>query len=318
MYSFAWTSNPLVNGFIEQSGTTTSFFNPAPLNNTAAWYDTTVKLNCGNSSTPLSTTIACMRTKPFEAILDASRTTGVQALIGNFGPTTDNKTVFSDYSQRASKGLYIQKPYLIGNNDYEAGLFKLIASGLNLTLSDRLWAIFDQAFFSCPADAAARPRANSVSTYRYRFYGEYPNTRLTTNPDSGAWHGAEIPVIWHTTQDATNVAPTPTEAIVSDYLNAAWAAFAKGPVNALSKAPFSWPRYEGGGNTLIRLGYGNETSASFIDPETYDQACPTLRQILAGLPGPFTTLLFADQATLAPLDNFGNLTEMGGGMEVGS
>ena len=317
LYSFAWTANPLVNAFIEESGTATSFFNPAPLNNTAAWYSAVQILKCGDQSTPIATTLSCMRTQPFQALLKASVSTGVTALIGNFAPTIDNKTVFSDYSLRASNRQYIHKPYLIGNNDYEAGTFKLTAKAANLTLSDQFWAIFNLAFFSCPAEAAARPRTNAVSTYRYRFFGDYPNTRITLNPDSGAWHGAEIPIIWRTTQDATNVANIPVEALVSNNLNAAWAAFAKDPASALSKAPFSWPQYKEGANTLIRLGYDNETSASYIDPVTYDEACSTLREIFTSLPGPLTSILTANPSVFAPLAQFQNLTEMGGGSEVG-
>ena len=258
-----------------------------------------------------------MRTKPYKAILEASRDTGVQVFLGSFSPTIDNKTVFLDYAQRASNGRFVRRPYLIGNNDYEAGLFKLDVAGLNLTISDRSWAIFNQAFFSCPAESAALSKAEFASTYRYRFFGEYPNTRLTSNPDSGAWHGAEIPIIWRTTQDAAGVADTPTEAMVSDYLNAAWSAFAKDPVNALSKAPFSWPRYEQSGNTLIRFGYGNETRASIVEPATYDQACSTLEQIVAASTESLTGLFLADPTAFASLDQFANLTQLGGGSAVG-
>ena len=258
-----------------------------------------------------------MRTKSFEDIIAATAASGLAALSGPFGPTVDNKTVFSDYAQRATSGRYIQRPYLIGNNDYEAGLFKIEAASLNLNLPDQFWAIFNLGFFSCPAEAAALPRTKTVPTYRYRFYGDYPNVRLTTNPDSGAWHGDEIPIIWRTTQDATGKADTPAEAAVGTYLNAAWAAFAKDPVSALSKAPFSWPKYNEGANTLIRLGYANDTSASYISPATYDESCETVRKILAGLPGGFTSLIFADQQTLAPLNEYANFTEMGGGSQVG-
>ena len=316
LYSYAWTENPLVNGFIEQSGTVTSFFDPAPPNNTEAWYTTATKLNCGNASTPIPQTVACMRTKSVEAILNASIATGVSAFLGTFGPTVDNETVFADYERRAAAGQYIQKPYLIGNNDYEAGLFKIIAAGLSLTLSDRTWALFDLAFFSCPAEVGASSRTHATSTYRYRYFGEYPNTRLTSNPDSGAWHGAEIPVIWETTQDATFVPPTPVEEAVGRYLNSAWAAFAKDPEHALSTPPFSWPRYNDDNNLLIRLAYENETSASFIDPNTYDLPCQTVRGILKELPS-YTDLLFVGEDVLAPLNEFANLTEMGGGSEVG-
>ena len=171
IYSFAWTENPLVNGFIEQSGTATSFFDPAPLNNTKAWYNSTMKLGCGGASDGISATVKCMRTKSFQDILNATSATGLAAELGLFSPTVDEKTIFSDYASRARSGLYIRKPYLIGNNDYEVGLFKLTAGEAGITLPDKTWAAFDLAFFSCPAQAGTSVRTRHVPTYRYRYYG---------------------------------------------------------------------------------------------------------------------------------------------------
>jgi carboxylesterase type B len=82
-----------------------------------------------------------------------------------------------------------------------------------------------------------------VNTFRYRYYGEFPNLRLTLNPPSGAWHGAEIPVVFQTAVDASQEADTPPEASISRYLHKVWAAFAKDPENALYRDPFGFPQY---------------------------------------------------------------------------
>ena len=322
LYSFAYPNDTLVNAFIEESGTATSFYFPYPLNNTQSWYDTIAQLNCGDSSTPFPTTVDCMRGQPYQAILNASKTTGIAAIQGNFAPTIDNKTVFGDYQQRARNGQFLSRPSLIGNNDYEAGLFKLIAAGANVSLPDDAnarWSIFNQAVFSCTAYAGAGARTANASTYRYRYFGDYPNNKLTSSPDSGAWHGAEIPVIWGTTQDVTGVAPTPVEALVSESLNDAWASFAKDPENALSAPPFSWPKFDPNeGATTIRLGYGNETEASFIGLTDYDPACKPLGKVWASLANQsILALLFETPETLAPLLQFQNITALGGGSEVG-
>ena len=308
-----------MSSFIEQSGTVTSFLQPALPNNTAAWYAAAEILNCGGLSTPLTTTVACMRTKSFQAILNATASipTGPNIGVGIFSPTVDNKTVFTDYSQRAASGNYIQKPYLIGNDDYEAGQFKLTTASSGLQISNRGWALFNLAFFSCPTEAAALARTNRVSTYRYRFFNDFSNDRLSLNPNSGAWHGSEIPLIWRTIEDVTKTTSTPAESIDSNYLNAAWAAFAKNPNTALSETPFNWPRYDENANTLIRLDYGNQTSPSFISPSTYDQPCETLMEIIQGFQGPLAELLVANESVLAPLDQYSSLTAMGGGSEVG-
>ena len=259
-----------------------------------------------------------MRTKSFEQILNATALPpGLSAVTGQFGPTVDNKTVFGDYPQRAATGQYIQRPYLVGNNDYEAGLFKIVAAEANTTLPDLSWAIFNLASFTCPAADTALARSLRVPTFRYRYFGEFPNSRLTLNPNSGAWHGSEIGLIWQIGPDASGEPNTLAEASFSTYLSGAWAAFAKNPDVGLSQPPYQWPKYDAKEATLIRLAYDNETTASYIFPETYDQVCPVLEAVIAQVPGGFAGLALASPSTLAPLGQFKNLTALGGGSEVG-
>ena len=244
-YSYAWVSDPIVEGFIPESGTATSFNQPLSTNNTVAWYNTTEKLSCGGPSAGIAATVACMRTKTFEDILAASvPPPGLASVTGLFPPTIDDTVVFSDYPTRALAGNFIKKPYLAGNNDYEAGLFKIIAAASGTFLPNIDWAIFNLADFTCPAANAAAFRVfHGVSTWRYRYFANFPNLRLTSTPDSGAYHGAEIATVWATAEDASGLADTVPEAAISSYLQSAWAAFAKAPSTALSAPPYSWPKY---------------------------------------------------------------------------
>lgn len=314
-YDYAWTSDPIVKGFITESGTATSFSNPAPPNNTAYWFTATERLGCGGASAGIPATVACMRTKSFQQILNATASPpGIASLVGEFVPTADNKVVFSNYTARAAAGQFTRRPYFTGNNDYEAGLFKLIAAAAGLQVSIPEWAISNLFTYSCPTSNAALARfVHGVPTWRYRYFGDFPNLRLTVNPDSGAWHGVEINTVWQTAVDASGEADTAPEASISRYLSRAWATFAKNPVAGLSSAPYSWPRYNPNGNTLIRLAYNNETEASYVYPVTYDLACPVVEALLGSLPGGLAGLLSASPSTLAPLDQFKNLTAMGGG-----
>ena len=314
-YDYAWLSDPIVNGFITESGTVTSFSNPAPPNNTAYWFNATEKLDCGGASAGIPATVECMRTKSFQQILNAiASPPGAAGLLGEFGPTADNQVVFSNYTARAAAGKFTRKPYLTGNNDYEAGSFKITTAGAGIQISDLDWAVYDLSTFSCPASNAALARfVHGVPTWRYRYFGDFPNLRLTLNPDSGAWHGAEIDMVWQTAVDASGANNTAPEASVSRYLSRAWAAFAKNPATGLSSAPFSWPRYNPNGDTLIRLAYNNETEASYIFPVTYDLACPAVEAVLASISGGLVGLLSASPSALAPLAQFNNLTAMGGG-----
>ena len=257
-----------------------------------------------------------MRTKPFQQILNATVSPpGVAALLGEFGPTVDNQLVFSNYAARAAAGQFTRRPYFTGNNDYEAGLFKQIGAEAGIHLPDLDWAVYDLSTFSCPAaDASLARSALGIPTWRYRYFADFPNLRLTLNPSSGAWHGAEMYAVWRTAADASGGdADTAQEESIARYLSGAWAAFAKDPVTGLSSPPFSWPRYHPLGDTLIRLAYNNETRASFVFPVTYDLACPVVEAVLAGIPGGFLGLPYASPSALAPLAQFGNLTAMGGG-----
>ena len=56
-------------------------------------------------------------------------------------------------------------------------------------------------------------------------------------------------------------------------------------------------------NTLVRLAYNNQTTPDFIPPVTYDFACPLV--LAPGGPD------------MAGLQGVKNLTELGGGSEVG-
>ncbi|KAL8729327.1 MAG: hypothetical protein Q9166_004824 [cf. Caloplaca sp. 2 TL-2023] len=180
-YGYIWLDDPIADGFIAESGVSSSFFSPAESDNMVAWYGITQKLGCGYSSAGVSATIACMRRKPMADILAASATAPP------FGPTADGKTVLADYSAPGSQGRFIKKPMLLGNNDYEAGIVKVIFGSQGNTLSLADWAVLNLQTFTCPVGSAAQYRAqNNVPIWRYRFHGEFPNLRLTIDPSSGA------------------------------------------------------------------------------------------------------------------------------------
>jgi len=54
-------------------------------------------------------------------------------------------------------------------------------------------------------------------------------------------------------------------------MQGAWTAFARDPVNGLTK--HGWPMYDVTKPTLIELGKDNHTTADFAKGDAYDAAC---------------------------------------------
>jgi carboxylesterase type B len=191
-----------------------------------------------------------MRQANATVILNAVGTYSNGSSITQFMPVYDGKTLFSDTLQRAESGNFIEKPYLIGNNDNELGILEALPGAFGSTLggltSSGLPAaeaeeIGNDYAFNCPAAETAASRINnSVKAWRYRYMGVWPNTALA--PDIGAYHSSEIPLVFGTTELKPNGTPdTPPEAALSAVMRKAWTTFAKDPENGLSN--LGWPVY---------------------------------------------------------------------------
>jgi hypothetical protein len=228
-----------------------------------------------------------MRTKTAEQILKVTRVENpLQAVLGHFGPSVDNKVIFSDYPERAAAGKFIQKPYMIGNNDFEAGLFVLIAGAAKIKVAPNIWSVFNAAVFNCPiGDAAAARKKKGLPAFRYRYFGDWSNTNLEAK--SGAYHTAEIPMVFGTAEYSTSAPNEPKEQKISDFMQRVWAQFAKDP-QALTKKPFNLPVYNPDTafteNTLIGFGANNLT-AQMLLPSSYDMYCGTIANIMKTIPG---------------------------------
>jgi cholinesterase len=238
-YSYAWTADPIVAGFIAESGTV---FSPntqaSPAASAASWYNVSGNLGCGDATSEPAAVLSCMRSKDWQDVQNAIPTsTGLSSPTGNFGPTIDNVVVFSDYLQRSVAGNFTQRPLLIGGADNEIGLFRPLFGLQNVTFTDAEWAFLNFDIFTCPISYRVLASVvHKAPVWRYRWFGDFPNLIITTNPDSGAWHGSEIPIIWGTDMDIQNkVARTPAEELISTFMREVWSSFAKEPVNGLTK-----------------------------------------------------------------------------------
>jgi hypothetical protein len=133
----AWTRDPIVHGFIQESGTVFAFVPASPKESAENWFDVTTQVGCGGREEDSSALMNCMRSKNYTEILTvASQLNSAGSVLGDFAPTVDDEEVFSDYAQRAASGRQIQRPLLVGNTDYEAGFAKaalVLTPGANVT-----------------------------------------------------------------------------------------------------------------------------------------------------------------------------------------
>lgn len=113
-YSYAWTADPIISGFIPQSGSA-AIRMPAPVGAKNAtvtavsqWSTLSEKLGCGAVSVAdVGKTLSCMRAKPLKDVMEATAPVkGAQAM-GSWGPKIDNKIVFEDLEARGNAGKFI-------------------------------------------------------------------------------------------------------------------------------------------------------------------------------------------------------------------
>jgi carboxylesterase type B len=113
LYAFAWTADPIVNGFIAQSGTALLRVSGVKIGDHSQWYAISKKLGCGGEEAG-EKTVACMQRKPFEDILASWTQPGDFNKPQAFGVYPDNRTAFPDYFSRGKRGSFVKRVSLKG------------------------------------------------------------------------------------------------------------------------------------------------------------------------------------------------------------
>ncbi|KAG9236024.1 Alpha/Beta hydrolase protein [Amylocarpus encephaloides] len=266
LYSYAWAVDPIVAGIIPESGTVFSWGLPnSPSFAANSWYRTAANLGCGNSTSDSGTVLSCMLSHNYTTLLDAiPATSGFAGILGLFGPTVDNKIAFGNYTGRTPAKV----PVLVGNTNYEAGLFRTQFALNNMTYPDYFWDVFNLQEFTCPSGIRANASVAAHNpTWRYRYMGVWDNTELSTEADT--YHGAELSFLF-------NIMPSEPPGSAEEiefgkYMRGAWAAFAKDPMTGLMN--YGWPSYNFATDSLVRLAYNNQTGLNVVKPELYDANC---------------------------------------------
>ena len=108
-YSYAWTEDPIVNGFISESGTA-FILTTANVSDHEGWYNLSRSLGCGGEEAS-EQTLDCVRQVNATALINA---VGAQAADNGgfptlYHPVVDEKIIFSDVRNRSLAGQFIQK-----------------------------------------------------------------------------------------------------------------------------------------------------------------------------------------------------------------
>jgi carboxylesterase type B len=187
LYSYAWTDDPIAHAFIPMSGTATGFGLLSNNTANANWFNATAAAGCGGAQDDAAAVYTCMLSKPAEEIAShiPANTVADSGAGLPFGPVVDEQLVFSNYTGRTPAAA----PVLIGNTHNETGLFRIMAP----SVSDGVWAVVNDNAFTCPAAVrAAESVLHGNPTWRYRYFGVFPNLILSTEPESGAWHASDV------------------------------------------------------------------------------------------------------------------------------
>ncbi|OIW30085.1 putative carboxylesterase [Coniochaeta ligniaria NRRL 30616] len=284
-FSYAWTKDPIVAGFIAESGTVFTPGTPQSADDAAKnWYNVTAAAGCGDATSGASAVLACMKGLDWKKVQGSIKSvSGLSSVSGGFAPAADDIVVFSDYASRSVQGNVTKRPLLIGQNNNEAGLFKVLFALQNVTYPEAEWDFLQTSIYTCPiSERAAASVLNGVPTWRYRYFGNFPNLQLSTVPDSGAWHGIETATVFGTDLDIqTVVGRTAAQEQVAKYVRGAWVAFAKDPTNGLTN--YGLPAYNPTKSTLLQLSYNNQTGANTVLPAQYDSSCVVDATLVAAL-----------------------------------
>ncbi|KAJ4348810.1 uncharacterized protein N0V89_010188 [Didymosphaeria variabile] len=273
-WSYAYKQNPIVHGLVSTSGNAFSFPMNTPDKQVSNWYTLSASLGCGNSSS--SDTLSCMRKLPFETI--SAATSKIAPSPGGspvrstppFYPMVDNQTIFSDYVSLSTSGSFANLPYFHGHNDHEQGYYVIPAYAQGRNVTEEQAAQFLLESFVCPTSYEARNRIKAkVPTWVYRYFGDWPNTRLY--PTAGAYHGTELHMILGGSEDASGLPQTAAQKKTVKLFQRALAAFVEDPKKGLER--LGWPKFDPERKSWVEIAVGNKPKATFARPGKYDGGC---------------------------------------------
>ncbi|THV52974.1 hypothetical protein BGAL_0063g00320 [Botrytis galanthina] len=272
--SIGWPDDPIVTGFIQDSGavegqgvhtvyTDTTHSNFTFLAN---------ELGCTGN---ITSQVECMSTYPqadIEAFIqywtDAGKT---PALV--FQSYNDNNNTFANYTAAYLSGHYAKLPKILGHNLIDGASTAALSSGppdIEGPTPEKELAATLHVRCGVVAEAQIRQSLNAT-TYRFEYSGNFSN--LSPLPFMGAYHSSELPMIFGTYADVGGDG-TRFQKDTSEAMQDLWLTFARDPENGLSNA--GWPKY-GEGSVEVLGGEQNGTLVThYATPKAgIEDACLT-------------------------------------------
>lgn len=108
LYSYAWVDDPIVNGFIAQSGTAFLRIGNTDPTDYSSWYNVSQALGCGGAEVG-EQTVQCVRGRDAADIINVVGTQAGGGLPSAFVPVADGKVVFADVRNRSAEGRFIKR-----------------------------------------------------------------------------------------------------------------------------------------------------------------------------------------------------------------
>ncbi|KIW41286.1 uncharacterized protein PV06_06858 [Exophiala oligosperma] len=243
------------------------------------WNTTVQALNCTTSIDILS----CMRRVDLATLMNTIEQLGL-----GFEYTLDNVTAVYRSETARTTGDIARVPVLVGTvandgllfvlgeNDTQAYLEEAIPNQPNLyqTLleaypigasgigspQDQIAAIETEVRFQCPSAIVAQDSRNrGIPSWRYYYNATFENLELF--PGSEVYHSSEVGMVFGTYPVAN---ATALEVQTSKYMQGAWAAFAKNPINGPG-----WKEVP----NVAALGSPGKAIQVDVSPATIDQRC---------------------------------------------
>ncbi|KAJ9603768.1 hypothetical protein H2200_011954 [Cladophialophora chaetospira] len=279
---------PPFRAAITESGTAVLYSGLQPKNNPQPWNAMVQAVNCSNASDIL----ACVRAVPQPVL-----TSTIEHLANEFRPVIDNITVPAHPETLRRSGKIAHVPILTGSNANEGRIFNLPSVNATSAIPyiTALFSISDQQaqalaslypipseyisnayeqisqiqtdfIFTCPAGLQfnGTHAAKIMSPWRYFYNASFANLNFGS-VDLGVYHSSEIVSVFGT---YPKVGTTRHQVRLSQYMQSAWATFAKNP----AKGPGwkGWPNVEVlGSNATGQEAIGYSAPARRVDSKCF-------------------------------------------------